>query len=155
MKSLQRSYPGGSILVGVIVCLGVATSIMLTSVHWSLRARRQLARELQMEQTRWLVDAGFARVRNQMRLDVDYDGETWVVEPPLSDELQATIEIKTRAEGEQTLVEVIAIVRDRNSQTPPTRRTGSQWLVTQQLQLEELSESETTETPPTSPGNES
>ena len=88
-----RSGRQGSLLVCVLVCMGIALSIMLTSVHASLRERRQVARELQMEQTRWLVDAGLTHGTMRLRDDSGYTGETWEVAPVILEDQLATIEI--------------------------------------------------------------
>lgn len=51
----------GFVLIAVLVCLSVIAAIMFSAMMTSLRHRRQLDRELQMEQTRWLTDAGIGR----------------------------------------------------------------------------------------------
>ncbi len=123
--SSDRSFRLGSVLVCVIVCLGVATSIMLTSVVGSLRARRQIDRELQMEQTRWLADAGFMRAVQQIRVNSDYVGEIWAVSPAIDEAHEATIEIVVKSEDAKTRVEIVATIRDRSPQSHPTRRAAA------------------------------
>jgi len=48
----------GTVLIAVLVCLGLIATLMFSAVRVSLQQRRQLERELQMEQTCWLADAG-------------------------------------------------------------------------------------------------
>lgn len=48
----------GTVLVAVIVCLGLIGVLIFSALQTSLKQRRQLNRELQMEQTRWLAEAG-------------------------------------------------------------------------------------------------
>ena len=48
----------GVIIVVVLVCLVVATMIILGSVNISTRYRRQLRDDLRVEQATWLLDAG-------------------------------------------------------------------------------------------------
>lgn len=126
MRRLPDSPRIGTLLVCVLVCLGIATSIMLTAVHSSLRARRQIARELQMEQTRWLLDAGVARARSQLRGDSGYSGESWEVTPALAAHQTARIEIslgdENAADGSRRLA-VTATIRGRDPGSLPTRRT--------------------------------
>ena len=50
---------------------------MLGAMTASLRARRQVNREAQMEQTRWLAEAAFARGLRKLRSQTDYQGERW------------------------------------------------------------------------------
>jgi Tfp pilus assembly protein PilX len=60
--SRQRNCPtrfrhreSGFVLIAVLVCLGVIVALIYSSMRISMRQRRILDRELQMEQTRWLV----------------------------------------------------------------------------------------------------
>ncbi len=88
----------GAVLVCVLVCMGIATTIGLVAVRSSLQVRRQLRQELQLEQTRWLLDAGIARGLQQLNRRPDYQGETWEVSPALPTDMHATIEIKVLTE---------------------------------------------------------
>ncbi len=53
--SRQRN---GTIVIAVLVCLAIATTILFGAIEVSLRQRRQVRSETQMEQTYWLLDAG-------------------------------------------------------------------------------------------------
>jgi len=59
-KRRSANNRNGSILIAVLVCLGLIATLMFSAVRISLQQRRQLERELQMEQTLWLADAGLA-----------------------------------------------------------------------------------------------
>lgn len=48
----------GTVLVAVIVCLSLIGVLIFSALQNSLKQRRQLDRELQMEQTRLLAEAG-------------------------------------------------------------------------------------------------
>jgi type II secretory pathway component PulK len=51
----------GIALIAVLACSAVAVSLVLLSVEVSLRQRRQLRNELQLEQTRWVLDAAIRK----------------------------------------------------------------------------------------------
>ena len=128
MKRSLRSRRLGSLLVCVLVCLGIATSIMLTAIHSSLRARRQIVRELQMEQTRWLIDAGLQRAVKMVASDPNYMGETWNVVPTIDSHADATIEIKIVDAGlnkGKIRLSVSAAVHGKDLNSQPTRSTDS------------------------------
>ncbi len=118
----------GSLLVCVLVCMGIALSIMLTSVHASLRERRQVARELQMEQTRWLADAGLTRGIMKLTQDAGYTGETWEVTPVIREDQLATIEISVTTSDDDTgsvRLSASATIRGDQLNSQPTRHTAS------------------------------
>ena len=48
----------GTILIVVLVCLVVATTILFGAIEVSIRHRQQTRTEIQLEQTYWLLDAG-------------------------------------------------------------------------------------------------
>ena len=51
----------GSVLIAVLACSAVATSLILLSVQVSLHQRRKLRTEHQLEQTRWVLDAAIRK----------------------------------------------------------------------------------------------
>ena len=63
VASLQpnRRDRKGSLLVVVLVCLGLIGALIFAALQGMLEQRRQLGRELQMEQTRWLAEAALAQ----------------------------------------------------------------------------------------------
>ena len=67
----------GTLVVCVVVCLLVATSLAAATTHAALRWRRSLRMEHQMRQTELLLDAGILRASRQLRRSIDYRGETW------------------------------------------------------------------------------
>ena len=66
---------GGIILIAVLVCVGVVTSLMLTAMASAIRSHRQLRIEHQYEQTRRLATAGARRWASGH--DGDGDAEVW------------------------------------------------------------------------------
>lgn len=94
MNSKRIKRRRGTILVAVLVCLGAATTIVLSTVHVSIRQHRQVRQELQLEQTRWLLDAGVDKaVTNFLAQPDNYKGETLTITPPPKKYQRAAIKI--------------------------------------------------------------
>lgn len=52
---------GGFTVVLVLACCSVAVMLVMLSLQSSLKQRRQLRSELQLEQTRWVLDAAIRK----------------------------------------------------------------------------------------------
>ena len=118
----------GAFLICVLVAIGIVTSIMVTCVRSSLRTRHQLRVESQMEQTRWVVDAGIQRALNQYAANDRYVGESWDVTGALKDHSSAIVVIRVEnASDDDSAIEVTvnAIVQPTDSITIPTQLTES------------------------------
>lgn len=119
MNRRSRSR-GGALLIAVLVCMGVAITILLGGVQLSLHQRRQMKLDLQMEQTRWLLDAAIDRALDQFHSDPDYGGESISVAPTLEKYGAATIRISLERSGEPTdPVEVLVTARLRGTGLQP------------------------------------
>jgi len=75
-----------SILVCVLVCLAIATSLIGSTVRTALDARRAMRTQLQLRQTELLLAAGIQRARWQLQEAADnpaadYVGEAWQLPP--------------------------------------------------------------------------
>ncbi len=127
MNQRSSTIRVGAVLVCVLVCVGVASTIMLTSLHASLRERRQMRQELQMEQTRWLVEAAMIRGTRATRDQDDYRGETWNVSAALRKYAQAEVTINVSpvagSNGEVQL-DVTAEIRGPDSRSNITKHSG-------------------------------
>jgi type II secretory pathway pseudopilin PulG len=134
----QNSLRSARALVCVVVCMGIATTITMKSMQTAIRMRRQMGREIQMEQTRWLLQAASLRAANRLRADREYSGETLNIGPALPAYSDATIEITVTPTGTgQRLVAATCRIGPGNHPAASTRRSD-QWLV-------ELSENRTNE----------
>ena len=80
-------------MIAVLVGMGFATSILLGVVHTSLRMRRELRQDLQMEQTKWLMDLGVRKAIAGMQERPEYAGETLTVPTGIPKYVDATISI--------------------------------------------------------------
>ena len=100
MKQRSANKRRGTILIAVLVCMGFATTILLGAVHTSLRLRRDVRQDLQMEQTKWLMDLGVRKAISDLRNQPDYDGETLTIAPPLAKYTDASVEITVDHENQ-------------------------------------------------------
>ncbi len=84
MKLVCRGNPGrrlngadrqrvGTILIVVLVCLVVVTSILFGAITVSIRHRQQLRNELQLEQTYWLLDAGIGLAIDKFKQSPNFE----------------------------------------------------------------------------------
>lgn len=116
----------GAVLIVVLVCMGVAMTIVLGVVQISLRQRRQLRQDLQMEQTKWLMDAGIGQAIARLKAQPDYDGETMSVAPAIKKYANATIEISVNRidqPTDQVRVRITAQLGEPSEQIALTRRS--------------------------------
>ena len=67
----------GTLIICVLVCMGVATTIMGLSMTSAIRAQRAVKKTQQLRQTEYLLDAGVLRSAQQLKRSIDYRGETW------------------------------------------------------------------------------
>ena len=66
-----------SILICVLVCLAVATALVVQATQSALRARRDVRSQRHLRQTELLLEAGVQRAAQRLSANADYAGETW------------------------------------------------------------------------------
>ena len=127
MRSRNLPKRRGAILIAVLVCLGIATTIVLGAVQTSIRQHRQVRNELQLEQTRWLLDAGVERaVAGFLAQPDNYQGEMLTITPGFEKYGQATIDISLIQYDRQTdraTLRVTAQLVGGGSLAPTTQRS--------------------------------
>ncbi len=131
MSSTRRKRLGGSrrqgaVLVAALVCVAVVMSVLLATVRSSLRLRRQMIREIQMEQTRWLVDAGVRKAIAQIQEQPGYQGQVIAIETVPAKYPTATVEIDVRrsdTDSQQARLVVTARIGDSTNRAGLTQRT--------------------------------
>lgn len=115
----------GRAIVIVIVCMGIATTIMMTSLQMAIRVRRQMRTETQMEQTRWMLKAASQRALNKLSEDSNYTGESWNVSKALTLHDDAIIQIEVEAnEGGRRIVSATSRIGSDDNPVTATRRSG-------------------------------
>jgi hypothetical protein len=72
-----RSQRSGVTLICTLVCLAVATTLVVSSVHQSLILRRHGRMHWQLRQTEYLLDAGIRRAVSRLSMEEHYAGEVW------------------------------------------------------------------------------
>lgn len=107
MNRTNISNRSGTVAIVVLVCLVVTSSIMLGAVASSLRQRRQLQQEIQLEQTRLLLDAGIAKAICEFEKDAGYTGETLDEIDEIGNYKNVFLEIK-KLESERVQFQVTA-----------------------------------------------
>jgi hypothetical protein len=124
----RKSSCNGSVLVCVLVCLGIASVVSLGTLRSSLTHRRELQRHWQMEQTQWVLEAGWRRAMKARLADDQYTGEVWELSSVLQSDLDAYVEIIIKPkESSQDAVELLVTVTLRTKAPVPivTRRSCS------------------------------
>lgn len=119
---------GGWTMVAVLVCLSIATAITALGMRTSLRARRQLNNQWQLEQTRLLLDAGIRRVGRLANEQPDYEGELWNLDGVLESYPEARVEIKALSSDASQpdadrRFEVVSIIRNGDQTPVQTKRS--------------------------------
>ena len=123
-SSVRHKSRRGTVLVAVLVCIGIALAITLVALRSSLSTRRQLVLERQVEQTRWLLDAGITRAIRSVSSNKDFEREIWLVEPMLADYRRAEVEaIVLQRNNNQVRVRVTATTVGVDPVAKPVQRS--------------------------------
>lgn len=67
----------GTVIICVLACMLVSTTLIAHMVANSLRNRRECQRGLRQHQTELLLHAGLLRATERLQADANYAGETW------------------------------------------------------------------------------
>ena len=115
----KSNRSGAAALTVVIVSIGVIGALIFASLQTSLRQRRQLDRELQMEQTRWLAEAGLNHAMKLVESEDDLGSDPIVIKPEItgSNTSEVKIEFKEAEQAVEVSVSVWIGLVDR----PETR----------------------------------
>ncbi|EMI54730.1 hypothetical protein [Rhodopirellula sallentina] len=118
----------GTVLIAVLVCLTVASAITGVALQSSLRSRRHMNVQWQLEQTRLLLDAGIRRAMTRGADNPDYEGESWSVDDALEAFPVANVEIRpTQDDASENsnlrLYRVTALIQNRDRIPVQTKRS--------------------------------
>lgn len=69
----------GSVVVIAMICLMLASFLVMNLAKMTFANRSQQRKELQIEQAAWLTEAGVSRAVYHLRTNPNYEGETWTV----------------------------------------------------------------------------
>jgi len=128
-KNCDGRVLNGSVLICVLVCLGIASIVSLGSLKTSLTHRRELQRHWQMEQTQWVLEAGWRRALKARLADDQYAGEVWQLPGVLQSDLDASVQITINPEeASQDFVELlVAVTLQTKDPVPIVTRRSSSW----------------------------
>ena len=124
-QMFSRRLRSATVLVAVLVCLAVASLILFATVKVSSGHRRQIRQELQIEQTRWMVDAGVRKALAEIASDKNYSGDQFSVSPLLKyGKAKLEIEVVADNEGAAALLKISASVNRGEDELTETNRTA-------------------------------
>jgi len=116
--------PTGFVLVAVLVCLSVIGALIFSAMQTSLRQRKQLDRELQMEQTRLLAEAGVVHATQLIETAKDdWKQNPILIEPALHDLKHAELKIELTRNKNAVDVVVTAWIGLKDRPETQTRQT--------------------------------
>ena len=125
-NSPRQHGRNGVTLVVVLVLISVVTIIMLTALTSTLRQRRQLRMDLQLEQTKWIVDAGVRKSLLELKRNPDFKGQTIDLSSALPKYEVSTLAIKRVVSDKKKTgdtIEVNASIDFRKDTTRSTKRS--------------------------------
>ncbi|MGI9472992.1 MAG: hypothetical protein ACR2NZ_15740 [Rubripirellula sp.] len=120
----KRSSRDGTLVICVLVCLLVASSMVIATTRSALQARRECRVQQQLRQTELLLDAGVRRAAGQLNNDADYQGEQWTLLPiaDLTPVIQITVNGDSESRSEIEVVASLGIL-DENGDLREASRT--------------------------------
>ena len=127
-RSKPQSNRSGAVLLAVLVCLGIASAITASAIHTSLRARRNMDAQWQLEQTRQMLDAAIRHVHQVAAGQPEYEGESLNLDGTLDAYPYARIDIKPLADevsrdDKYKRYEVVTTLRNRDAAPRQTKRS--------------------------------
>ena len=125
----RKKNCAASVLVCVLVCLGIASIVSLGSLKTSLTHRRELQRHWQMEQTQWVLEAGWRRALRARLADDQYAGEAWQLAGVLQSDLDASVQItiKPQAAAQDFDQLLVAVTLQTQDPVPIVTRRSRSW----------------------------
>ena len=136
----------GSAVVTVLLCLVTASILLLGAMGISLRQRRQVRLEQQMQQTRWLLDAGVQQAIQRIENDPEFKGHT--VEVPFDKYKLASVISTVSRKAASVQISVTAKLGTRLDSRAITQRS-----TTLEIELPEKPKDESTQSPVESNGS--
>ncbi|MEM7558517.1 MAG: hypothetical protein AAF394_05295 [Planctomycetota bacterium] len=108
-RSLKTARRNGVVLICVLACIVVVTSLIATSLMAASRARREARSYQQMSQVKWMLDLGVRRAKQGILSEESYSGETILWEDPAWPEHQLRIEIKLAEQTDSESEEIVQV----------------------------------------------
>ena len=109
-RASRNALRAGTILICVLACMVLTSSLTAATIRAVLRDRRELRVHQQLRQTELLCEAGIMRAVHGLQEMPDYEGERWT--PDLSHSLWpdavVTIRVESSENADSRTVQVIA-----------------------------------------------
>ena len=118
MKGRRKNPRRGVMTIVALVCLVVASALMVVVVRRALAESRLGRSEVRRAQSRWLAESGLERAAARLAADPKYTGEVWKIPPGVvtgrPDETQAggTVRIEVTAPPGQPAQRVVRVQAD-------------------------------------------
>ena len=111
----------GTLLICVLVCMAVATSLVMTMLARTMRTRKEVRLLEQRVQTELILDAAVMRAHQRLEDNENYQGEVWQLSDAVSrfDDAVAEIQVEPTSKGTIKL-RVTAKLGPSTSQTQQT-----------------------------------
>jgi len=122
-KNLNRH--GAAALTVVLVSIGVIGALIFASMQTSLRQRRQLDVELQMEQTRWLAEAGLGHAAKLIKSGDELKSDPILIQPKIDSNNTAEVKIEFAPKDGSVEVNVSAWIGRVDRPETQTRQSFS------------------------------
>ena len=131
IQSARIRNRSGAILICVLVCMSVVTTMTMIALQASLRHRRQMNTHWRLEQTRWLLDAGLSRAISKLQTNPDYEGETWSLDRALVRHEVARVTIGVSQDKENPDFRIVRLRAeiDPNSPVVSNTKRSRTWIV--------------------------
>lgn len=107
--NLKTARRKGVVLICVLACIVVVTSLVATSLMAASRARREARSYQQMSQVKWMLDLGVRRAKQTILSKESYSGETILWEDPAWPEHELRIEIKLAGQTDSESEEIVQV----------------------------------------------
>ena len=118
IRSSSDSRRGG-ILICILACLAIVSSLVSLTVQSALRNRREIRTQHHLRQTELLLTAGIQRATEKLAQDSSYEGERWQLSStvfPNYEKAEVDILGTPAANGTSRMIRVIARLSVSDSQ---------------------------------------
>jgi Tfp pilus assembly protein PilX len=125
-NNLIPRHRNGTVLVCVLVCVAVASALVVGATRSALRTHRQLRVQRQLRQTELLAEAAVERAIRQLGHNVQYRGETWELSPhalPEDEAASARIAVTPLPKVSPTEYRIVVTARLGPDSPDPIRRS--------------------------------
>jgi len=116
-QTCRRANRRGVLLAAVIICLAVASAVLLAVVKTAVTGSRALRTETWQVQAGWLAESGLERAADRLAADRTYAGETWRITaedfgPTAATDVEAVVKIEVETVARQPERRLVRVQAD-------------------------------------------